>query len=78
MRKGFMKCGEYILLQAEKRGNFRMAKIHQRAWRLSTYIRGILSQYCAALAGRAVALNGRQPPHKVQKGIMRNVHLLLS
>ena len=33
--------------------------------------------FWAALAGRAVALNGRQPPRKVLEGIIRNAHLRL-
>ena len=38
-----------------------MAKLRQRSWKIRTCISGKLVPYCAALAGRAVALNGRMP-----------------
>ena len=68
MRNDFLERGTCLFQNAEKAFDFRMAKLYQRS-------RCVRAYFWDALAGRAVALNGRQPPRKVKEGIMRIARL---
>ena len=46
-------------------------------WKIVTFRFTDYTYFWDAIAGRAVALNGRQPPRKVLEGIIRNAHLRL-